>query len=89
MQTAILRHGMTTHSHFRETEQTSQALARSLPFWLRNMSEETIAPADARASARWQVWHQRIVDEILQSSFTATCTLHVLWTCPVEEDTQC
>ncbi len=66
-----------------------QALARSLPFWLRNMSEETIAPADARASARWQVWHQRIVDEILQSSFTATCTLHVLWTCPVEEDTQC
>lgn len=70
-----------------ETER--QNLARSLPFWLRSMSEETIAPPDALASARLQAWHRALVHEILQPSFTATCTLHVVWTRLVEEDIQC
>ncbi len=72
--------------HLCEPEQMPQALARALPFWLRSMSEETIAPADTLASVRLQAWHRALVNEILQPSFTATCTLHVLWTRLGEED---
>ncbi len=73
----------------RASEQTPQTLARVLPFWLRTMSEEMLAPADALASACLQAWHRALVHEILQPSFIATCTMHVLWTRPVEEGIRC
>lgn len=59
-----------------------RALACHLPFWLRIMSKEDMALPYSLSLAYWRDWHQRLVDEILHPSCTATCTLHILWTRP-------
>jgi hypothetical protein len=57
-----------------------RTLAAVFPFWLRNMTEVTLLPTTPDVQTCLRQAHEQLVDEIMQPDFTATCTLHVVWT---------